>query len=348
MRRQSKSALLGVAICLVLGASACLVSGDGSGASYDLWAEQAETQIVFMSRAESPVGELYLLDKSAQIVRLTNNQRHENNPALSPDGRFVAFHAGDEQNPLSLEVYVRNIETGQETQLTSNAVIDGHPDWSPDGSRIVFASFRDAAGNPTGTANVYVVNVDGTGLTQLTDTPWVDNDPEWSPDGTKIVFKSSRQTQDNVRPEIYVMDSDGGNARRLTTTEGWQSDHDPSWSPDSQSIVFSRFEGSRPWTDIANPEVLRMHWQELNVWHVYKVDLDGNLVQLTDGQHADTLPVFSDDGSSVLLLQFDFIIRNDEPIGADHRLVLMAQDGSEQRQLIPDNEHTPTLEYFDW
>ncbi len=302
-----------------------------------------------MSKADSPQGgELYLLDKSGQITRLTNNDRHENNPALSPDGKKVAFHGGDIDNPLTWDIYIINLETKEETRLTNNKVLDGHPDWSPDGTKIVFASFSDVHGNPSGTADIYTVNIDGTGLTQLTNSSWEDNDPEWSPDGTKIAFKSTRNTQESAREEIYVMDADGDNVRRLTRTTGWQSDHDPSWSPDSKTIAFNRYGGGRPWTDITDPDILRDHWQDILPWDTYKVDLIGNVTKLTDVDYASGLPVFSEDGTKILFLRLDFIIVNNQLGGAHHRLILMSPDGYNQEQLIPDDRHTPTLEYFDW
>ena len=314
---------------------------------YALWKEQSNQKIVFMSRADSPEGELYLLDKNGQITRLTNNKRHENNPAISFDGKKVAFNGGDEGNQLTWEIYVLDLNTGEETQLTDNNVIDAHPDWSPDGSKIVFGSFRDAQGNPSGTADIYVMNNDGSALIQLTDSPWEDNDPEWSPDGTKIVFKSTRYTQQSGREEIYVMNSDGSNQRRLTTTSGWQSDHDPSWSPKSDHIVFIRFEGSRAWFDTAN---FKVDWEELTPWNVHRVDLNGNVERLTN--NSDTgwgVVLYSTDGSQILFGRIDWITNDsNQVIGGNHRLILMNPDGSNQRQLLPDNDHTGTLEYFDW
>jgi Tol biopolymer transport system component len=312
------------------------------------WKDQPNERIVFMSKADSPEGELYLLDKSGQTSRLTYNNRHENNPALSPDGKKVAFHGGNINDLLTLDIFVIDLETKEETRLTNNNVLDGHPDWSPDGLKIVFASFRDAHGNPSATADIYILNVDGTGLTQLTNSSWEDNDPEWSPDGTKITFKSTRNTQQSAREEIYVMDADGGNLQRLTTTSGWQSDHDPSWSPDGKTIVFNRYEGSRPWTDISNPAILKDYWQEIIPWNIYKVDFSGEVLKLTIVDYTSGLPVFSVDGSKILFLRLDFNLINSQLAGADHRLIVMEPDGTDQEQLIPDDRHTPTLEYFDW
>jgi Tol biopolymer transport system component len=337
-------------------AISCGEADEGNGDSepeqdvFALWKAQPNQEIVFMSKADSTEGELYLLDKAGEITKLTDNNRHENNPALSRDGKKVAFNAGEAGNQLSWEIYVLDLDTKQETQLTSNNVIDAHPDWSLDGSKIVFGSFRDATGDPAGTADIYVMNADGTGLEQLTDSTWEDNDPEWSPDGSKIVFKSTRGTQTSAREEIYVMNSDGSGVTRLTQTSGWQSDHDPSWSPGSDKIVFVRYEGSRPWTDGTDPTVLVSHWKELTPWNMYTVDLSGSTQKLTSNAQAGWgAVVYSSDGSKIVYGRLDWITNtSNQVIGADHRLILINPDGSDEEQLIPDDGHTGTLEYFDW
>ncbi|MBU1983592.1 hypothetical protein KJ815_04180 [bacterium] len=315
---------------------------------YALWKEQPNERIVFMSRADSPEGELYLLEKNGQITRLTDNNRHENNPAISPDGKKVAFNGGDEGSMLTWEIFILDLETNEETQLTENSVIDAHPDWSPDGSRIVFGSFRDAQGNPFGTADIYAMNSsDGSELARLTDSPWEDNDPEWSPDGTRIVFKSTRNTQQSGREEIYIMSSDGADPQRLTTTSGWESDHDPSWSPHSDLILFIRFEGSRAWFDIAD---FANDWEELTPWNVHRVNLGGNVERLTNSSDAGWgVVLFSTDASQILFGTIHWIINDgNQVIGGLHRLILMNPNGSNQRQLLRDDNHTGTLEYFDW
>jgi Tol biopolymer transport system component len=315
--------------------------------SYALWKEQTNERIVFMSKADSHEGELYLLDKNGHVTRLTDNNRHENNPALSFDGTKVAFNGGDEANMLTWEIFTLDLSTGVEAQLTDNNVIDAHADWSPDGTMIVFGSFSDTQGNPSGTANIYVMGSDGSIPTQLTDSSWDDNDPEWSPNGTKIVFKSTRHTQESGREEIFIMGSDGSDPQRLTTTSGWHSDHDPSWSPGSDRILFTRFEGSRVWYDTAN---FAEDWEELTPWNVHRVDLDGNVERLTDSSDAGWgITLYSADTSRIAFGTIDWITNDDNHvIGGLHRLILMDPDGSNQRQLLPDDAHTGTLEYFDW
>ena len=312
------------------------------------WSTQPNAIIVFTSKADSASGEIYLVEKDGAIRRLTHNERYEDNLALSPDGNWIAFHAGDIQDPLSWEITIMEIETGEERQLTDNRVIDAHPDWSPDGSRLVFSSFRTVDGLPAASADIFSMNVDGTGLVQLTDSPYEDNDPTWSPDGALIAFKSTRTTQTPAREEIFIMRADGSDVHQLSFTAGWESDHDPSWAPDGSGILFSRFEGTRAWTDIVDPQILGPYWRELMPWNVYCVNLDLEEKQFTDLEFAAGLPTFNAYGSKILYHSLEFIFDGDTAIGADHYLMLMNPDGTEPRALLDLGPHVGTLEFYDW
>ncbi len=335
------------AICLAI--IGCGENTAGPSDPFDLWYSQQNESIVFMSRAHSTEGELYLLDKSGEITRLTYNSRHENSPAISRDGSQVAFQAGSESNMTTWEIYLLDIASGVETRLTSNTLIDAHPDWGPGDSLLVFSSWQDSTGAPTAAADIFIMRSDGSNVTRLTWSTWEDNDPEWSPDGSLIAFKSNRMTQVSAREEIFIMGVDGSDKTRLTSTVGWQSDHDPSWSPDGDRIVYSHYDGSRPWTDIADPSILVEYWEELIPWNVGSVDLQGNSELLTNVQHVASLPVFSADGGSILFLRMDFIFDSSEIlIGADHHLILIPDTGGSGQQLIPEDEHTGTMEFYDW
>ena len=81
------------------------------------------------------------------------------------------------------EIFVLDRHGGAPLQLTDNDVFDGNPDWSPDGSRLVFTS-----GNRDGGLEIYMMNADGSGTVQLTDDDVDNGAADWSPDGTRIVF----------------------------------------------------------------------------------------------------------------------------------------------------------------
>ncbi|GEM_PF-6297509 len=110
-----------------------------------------------------------------------------------------------------------------------NAISDDFfPQWSPDGSQILFVSTR------TGNYDLFTMNPDGTDLLQLTDDPEWDGNASWSPDGKQIVFASVRSGQG----DIYAIDADGTNLRQLTDYPNYESQ--PQWSPDGARILFSR------------------------------------------------------------------------------------------------------------
>ena len=71
------------------------------------------------------------------------------------------------------------------TRLTTNSTVDDQPVWSPDHSKIAFASQRDADWE------IYVMDADGGNQTRLTHTPGTDFLPVWSPDGSKLYGSSN-------------------------------------------------------------------------------------------------------------------------------------------------------------
>ena len=129
------------------------------------------------------------------------------------------------------EIYIMNLDGGDEIRLTNNPAYDGWPSWSPDGSQIAFMSER--SGNP----DIYVMNADGSNLRQLTNHPANDIWPEWSPDGKWIAFPSRR----DGNFEIYLINPDGTRLQRLTNTPSHEDF--PAWSPDGKQLVFTRVEG---------------------------------------------------------------------------------------------------------
>jgi TolB protein len=94
------------------------------------------------------------------------------------------------------------------------------PAWSPDGTRLCFASPRGGGGH----TQLYVTNRDGSNLRKLTDHPSINTSPTWSPSGTQIAFTSDRTGS----PQIYVIGVDGLGLQRVTS-ESYADK--PTWSP---------------------------------------------------------------------------------------------------------------------
>ena len=131
--------------------------------------------------------------------------------------------------PGDYDIYVMEPDGSGRTRLTSNRYIwDIMPSWSPDGTKIAFASDRQA------NWDVYLMNADGSGQTSLTGPATADWDPTWSPWGTRIAFL--RDVDD--ASDIFVMNADGTGQVNLTNTP--RNESEPSWSPDGTRIAYTR------------------------------------------------------------------------------------------------------------
>ena len=63
------------------------------------------------------------------------------------------------------------------TQLSDDPFVLSRPQWSADGTQVVFESNGGVAGN----VDLYVANADGTGVMRLTTDPAPESAPSWSP-----------------------------------------------------------------------------------------------------------------------------------------------------------------------
>jgi TolB protein len=114
------------------------------------------------------------------------------------------------------------------------------PAWSPDGSKIAFATSRDGSD-----MEIYVADWNGRNMRRLTVNKAVDISPVWNPrTGREIAFTSDR----NGSPQVYIMDAEGTNVRRLVEEGGHAAG--PAWSPDGQRIAFAWQRGKTSNFDI--------------------------------------------------------------------------------------------------
>lgn len=129
------------------------------------------------------------LGGTGPLVAHTGNQ---DDPDVSPDGRrlvyssaqTVALHRAGVK--VVRQLWVMDLTTGDVRLLAPGAHQDIHPDWSPDGRRIAFASDRG------GEFEIWVVDADGGGLRQVTSGPGAKTWPAWSPDGRSILYSRAQ------------------------------------------------------------------------------------------------------------------------------------------------------------
>jgi TolB protein len=195
------------------------------------------------------------------------------NSGLAPSSERIAFSAcrGGNWDIYSVDV----VSDGQRPELvegwqrlTSDPAEDRDPAWSPDGTKLAFASRRDA------NWDIYVLDAHGD-LTRLTDDPAYDGAPAWSPDGRRIAFESSRAGD----LDLCVMDADGSDQVNLTPKES-AGDYGPTWSPDGRYIAFTSWRYGDKDIFIADVE-------------------SGEIVQLTDSLDIEESPSWSPDGEKL-------------------------------------------------
>jgi Tol biopolymer transport system component len=146
---------------------------------------------------------------------------------------------GDVPTGSSWELYTMNPDGTGKRQVTDDGGFDGPPSWSPDGTRIVYASDRADPQRPacemdhSCNVDIFVISADGSDQVQLTSDPGYDWQPDWSPDGMHIAFAKGGNL---FGGDLYVMNTDGTVLTKLTNG----ADSQPMWSPDGATIAFIR------------------------------------------------------------------------------------------------------------
>lgn len=116
------------------------------------------------------------------------------------------------------------------TRLTSGPWDDISPAFSPDGTRVAFASNRN------GYWDLYLLELATGDLIRLTDSPAFDGAPTWSPDAQWIAYETYLgEGQGGL--EIFIRPLDE-NSEPANLTENAAADHSPAWAPDGRHIVF--------------------------------------------------------------------------------------------------------------
>ncbi|UCE04235.1 MAG: S9 family peptidase [Candidatus Latescibacterota bacterium] len=274
---------------------------------------------------------------------------YASDPRISPDGKHVVYvrtSMNIMKDRRTTRLWVVNTDGSNHRPLTSGKGDETSPRWSPDGTRILYASSRDDA------TQLYVRWMDSGQTAQLTNLTQKARSLSWSPNGDWIAFsmlveapaetfaKMPRQPEgaewaepprvvqkliyradgrgyvEDGYEHLFVLTAEGGTPRQVT--------HGPfhhagtvSWSADGQTLFFAA-NRSNDW-----------EYEPRNS-DVYALSLsDGTLRQLTTRFGPDRNPVVSPDGSKVAYLGYDDRLRSYELT----RLHIMNIDGTDARTI---------------
>ncbi len=172
---------------------------------------------------------LVWVDREGQVAPIIDVPGSYWTPRLSPDGRQLAFNgAGD--------IWILDLERGTRTRLT----VEGRnywPLWTPDDSRISFASTRSRS------IDIYWKSADGSGETEplLIRDPYPQIPLSWSPDGQHLLFT---EIHPKSRGDIWVLSCtpDHSISSVIATKfhENWAA-----FSPDGDWLVYDSNESGR-------------------------------------------------------------------------------------------------------
>jgi TolB protein len=169
--------------------------------------------------------EIYTCDyDGANVLQLTHDGAISVSPALSPDGRRLAY-TGYQSGYA--DIYLIELSSGSRNRIIKFPGTNSGAAFSPDGGHIACTLSKD--GNP----EIYVTGLSGDSPRRLTHSRGVESSPTWSPNGSEIIYSSDEKGS----PQLYRISSWGGAGRFLSTGYGYNTQ--PNWSPDGKRVAFN-------------------------------------------------------------------------------------------------------------
>jgi Tol biopolymer transport system component len=198
-------------------------------------------------------------------------------PSSSPDGRTIVFptrpRPQDLNNPLSVgggDLTIINADGRGERRIAAFRGDD--PDWSPDGTKILFLDAKFA-----GPTSIWAVSPDGTGSDEIA-TQGLLGGASWSPEGDEIAFSYavSESGSYEFTSWLSLIDANGGHRRRVGDSQLGVSGA-PAWSPDGTRVAFS---------DGATIEVLNRDGSDLHLVYRFRGEFGGEPAWSSDDRIA--------------------------------------------------------------
>ncbi len=292
--------------------------------------------IVNMTPGNPLGGEIWLIGLDGKLLRrVTNGNDYEEHPRFSPDGGKIVFvrnMSGPARarglNLKENEIFVYDLRTGKETQLTRDHAENSHPEWSYDGNSIAFSSQR---GDPNGKATLWVMRADGSNSRQVTQLKAGDLahlDPTWSPDGNWLAFVNVQKKGGRLHSRIEkvrldgsqrTVVSSGGRPWGFEAAQGQESwgDLEPVYSPDGGTIWSARRLGDGS---------IHLYAFSAGAYYPGKAEID--MSRSSGADSIERSPSFSPDGRRIILTRLV------SSVGAKTRQLVLTNTQSSFRRYI--------------
>ena len=184
-----------------------------------------DTQVTCVTRLpDSKATEIVRMDYDGHgVQRLVANGSLNLAPVQSPDGGFLAYTSYRAGSP---DLYLLNLNDGEEERLTNDPGLALAGSWSPNGRYLAVS--RTVEGNN----DIFIYDTRGRRFKRLTTDPGIDVSPSFAPDGQRLVFTSDR----GGSPQLYLTSVKGGKPVRLTFEGTYNTA--PAWSPRDDMIAY--------------------------------------------------------------------------------------------------------------
>ncbi|HZP47202.1 MAG TPA: amidohydrolase family protein [Vicinamibacterales bacterium] len=212
--------------------------------------------------AFAALGDIYVMPVGGKPVNLTNDAAFDTDPSWSPDGRQLVYSS--DRNSEHLQLWIRDMASGQARQVTHLTTQPQGASFSPDGTRIVFF---DVSGMWR-VANMSILDIASGRVTKIHDTLAQPGTPTWSPDGTRVALAEvapiTRRFREGTNQVLTIAadpgplpPAEGGGAERVApmmASDKWfapepmmsidsRGNCGPVWSPDGTKMA-AIYEGT--------------------------------------------------------------------------------------------------------
>ncbi len=260
------------------------------GTARSLFTTSDTGALVYLTGATAQGSVLEWVDAKGQKLGQLGEMAPHDAPRISPDGRYVAVAISD----LGIgteDIWVYEVARNLRTRFTFDPAVDIAAAWSPDGSRVVYAS------NRKGRFDIYQKSVTGAGVEELLFQSDVDKFPQhWSRDGRFLAYATFTA---GAGGDVWVLPLQG-DRKPVAFLDSRFDESNPRFSPDGRWIAYdsgetgrsevyiSPFPGpGRKW-QVSASGGFAPHWRD-DGKEVYFTNMEGKILAVEVGASAGGL-----------------------------------------------------------